>query len=42
MGEKWDKFIDMIDKWILKGPTKDTPSNISNPEMVNDGKLERE
>lgn len=32
----------MIDKQILKAPTKETPSNISNPVMVNDGRLERE
>lgn len=32
----------MIDKRILKGPAKDTSSDISNPGMVNDGRLERE
>lgn len=32
----------MIAKLILKGPAKDTPSDISNPVMVNDGRLERE
>lgn len=37
-----DKFIHMTDKWILKGPAKDRPSDMSNPVMVNDRRLERE
>lgn len=37
-----DKLIHMIDKWILKGPAKDRPSDMSNPVMVDDGRLERE
>jgi len=36
-----DKFMDIIDKWILKGLAKHTLSDISNPVMVDDGRLER-
>lgn len=32
----------MIARLILKGPAKDSPSDISNAVMANDGGLERE
>lgn len=34
--------MDIIDKWILKWLAKNTLSDISNPVMVDDGRLERE
>lgn len=37
-----DKPTDITDKWILKGLAKDTLSDISNPVMVDDGRLESE